>query len=117
MCKACQPIRSHFSCKTSQELEFFALFNAVHSIELMSRGYAIEYTELQVLLRAELKFNQSHLTYFQCKKATSLMQILKDCLLIYDCVVRLRSTQYEKENIFLSAEIWKFVMRVPYIYW
>ena len=48
MCKACQPIRSHFSCKTSQELEFFALFNAVHSIELMSRGYAIEYTVCRV---------------------------------------------------------------------
>ena len=30
--------------QNSQELEFFALFNAVHSIELMSRGYAIEYT-------------------------------------------------------------------------
>ena len=46
MCKACQPIRSHFSCKTSQELEFFALFEAVPSIELIFQGYAIEYTEL-----------------------------------------------------------------------
>ena len=34
-----------FSCKTSQELEFFALFNAVHSIELISRGYVIEYMD------------------------------------------------------------------------
>ena len=29
-------------------MEFFALFNAVHSIELMSWGYAIEYTEWHI---------------------------------------------------------------------
>ena len=39
-----QPIRSYYKSKTRQELEFFALFNASYSIELMFRGHTIEYT-------------------------------------------------------------------------